>query len=131
MDMKKMLTAMGSVLALAGCATVSDYEKCVDDATKDYEALTGAISITEANLARGYAVHRSSQPYTYAGTCYDYQYQVSYSCPKNGYMTVSEPVAIDADLERQKLDMLRRQLNDSTRRANQGVAACQRQYPEG
>lgn len=123
--MRKII--VGTVLlGLGACATPR--EQCETAATKDYNVLLGAISVTQGNIARGYAVHKQTVPYTYASTCY--YGTVAYSCPQTGYRTQETPVAINVGEERRTLRALQSKVSAYKVRADEGIRQCAVQFPE-
>lgn len=125
-------TALLLAAALAGCATPR--QSCIYRATGDYRAAQEKIETIEENLERGYALHREQEPYFAGRTCY-YRHPATlevlpYSCSSTYWRTRTTPVAIDADLEKEKLQRLRRELPALQARAAAGTRQCQAQYPE-
>ena len=119
--------AVGVGLALAGCAT--PLEQCLSNAQRDYQDVLAAITATETNIDRGYAVHRQSVPYTYQGVCYHVDVG-NYSCPQTGYRTQETPVAIDINAEKIKLRTLRRSVSALQRSTEDASRQCRATYPE-
>ena len=124
----KLSGVLASVAMLSGCSTPQ--EDCISGATKDYRSLQASIAETSDNVSRGYAVHSQSVPYTYSGSCYDYNTQLYYTCPQTGYRTQESPVAIDVNQERKKLAEFNKLLPKYKDRADRAVAQCKVQYPE-
>ncbi len=86
------------------------------------------------NIARGYAVHRQSVPYTVPDTCYRTDPytndMIPYSCPKTAYRTQETPVAIDVAQERKKLSGYQKLLPKFKAQAEAGTRQCIAQYPD-
>ncbi|PCH70795.1 MAG: hypothetical protein COC12_07900 [Rhodobacteraceae bacterium] len=119
---------LGLLIVVAGCTTPK--EECLSGATQDYRTVQSLISETNSNIARGYAVHSQSVPYTYQGSCYSYAAATYYSCQQTGYRTQQTPVAIDVNAERVKLANYRRLLPQYEAQARAAVSQCNAQFPE-
>ncbi|MCL3883414.1 hypothetical protein [Marivita sp. GX14005] len=122
------LTALG----IAGCATPR--EQCISQANEQYRTAEAALATAQTNIARGYALHSQSVPYTVQNTCYrddpNSDVMIPYSCPSTQYRTETTPVPIDAANERQKVAEYRKILPQLRRQAAAGVQSCIAQYPE-
>ena len=126
---------MGALLSIttivAGCST--PLEQCVSNATNDYRIVQRVISEAEGNVARGYALHTESIPYTVNQTCYRNDpityVAIPYSCPQTAYRTQTTPVAIDVAEERRKLTGYRKLAPQYAAQANAGIAQCEAQFP--
>lgn len=118
------LAALGFVGA---CATPK--EQCISEATLNLKTLNGLISETEGNIARGYAIHKQSVPYTYSGTCFN-QIVGAYACPQTGSRIQETPVPIDVSDQRKKLVIFKKQLPEAERVAAHKVKHCEATYPE-
>ncbi len=112
---------------LAGCAT--PLEQCINTVQAEYRNTLALRAETNANIARGYALHTQSVPYQYTSVCYN-PYVGSYSCQQTGYRTQETPVAIDVNLERQKLRELDRLLPRLEQEASIATEQCRVTYPE-
>ncbi len=112
---------------LAACATPQ--EACISQARSEQRSIQKDISVAEANISRGYAVHSQTVPYTYVSTCYT-EAGEAYQCQENGTRVEETPVAIDISAERAKLAGLRARLSAAERRANAQIAQCRVNYPE-
>ena len=89
---KKVLIIAAAALTLSACQTTS-----------------GFIEQTQADLNRGYKVHRSVQAYecgSYSTWWNGYSYQQVYNS-KTCYKTIETPVALDRELEEKKLENAR------------------------
>ncbi|WP_282092002.1 hypothetical protein [Epibacterium ulvae] len=111
---------------LSACAT--PLERCIKTANSETATLNRLISETEKNLARGYAIHKTTVPYTYSGVCHNPTIG-SYSCPQTGYRTQETPVAIDVPLEKNKLSTLRAKLAPAQKTARQAEQQCHIAHP--
>lgn len=114
------LSLLPMLALLTACATPQ--ERCQRDATAALRAHQNLIASTQANVARGYAVHRQSVPYTYQGVCYDRD--IRYSCPRTGTRTEETPVAIDVAEERAKLKRLTAETGALQRRSQEALKNC-------
>ncbi|NOR63629.1 MAG: hypothetical protein GQ535_14190 [Rhodobacteraceae bacterium] len=123
----KLWLAVGVLGFLSAC--ISPQEACIGQANSQYSALLSSISETQANITRGFAIHRQRVPYTYTGTCYS-QYVGSYSCPQTGYRTQETPVAVNVSEERRKLQELQSLVSSYRAQSVSAVAQCRMQYPE-
>jgi hypothetical protein len=115
-----------SLLSLAACATPR--QQCEYEATKQHQALLRVIAQTEGNIARGYAIHRQSVPYTYTKTCYSGA--ISYACPATGYRTQETPVSINISEERRLLRAAVSKAKASEKNAMVALKQCANQFPE-
>lgn len=122
----KNLLLLVPILFISACATPR--EQCIADASYRYNVLVSAISKTEQNIARGYAIHEQSVPYTYPGVCY--YGTVTYSCPKTGYRIQETPVAVNVNEERRTLAALKSRFSKEKSLAQSGIAQCQAIHPK-
>lgn len=125
--MRKIFPLTAIALTLAACATPQ--ERCISGVRSEQARITSEIRVIEGNIARGYAIHRQSVPYTFIGTCYD-KTRARYACEKNDTRIVETPVAIDISEERRKLAPLRGRLVAVQARVDANVAQCRAQFPE-
>lgn len=121
------------VLAIAACGTPQD--RCIRAATQELRTLDTLIAETEANLARGYGYetreivrHVWTWCDDYLGPDHRYHRRM---CFEPVYDTVERPVAIDPEAEARKLDALKSRRAALARRAQDAVAACRAEFPEG
>ena len=95
---------------LGGCGEQSPQTKC-RYALGELQGLERTIKESKTAIERGYKIHYSKQPTTYAGTCstnvpgYMPRY---YQCMKNGTTTVENPVAINTQEEKRRLRLYER-----------------------
>jgi hypothetical protein len=117
---------------LTACATPR--EQCIAGATQEYRNVEAAIATAQGNIARGYALHTQTVPYTVTSTCYrndPYRNLVlPYPCPSTQYRTQTTPVAIDVPEERRKLADYQKILPQLKARAQVQVQQCMAQFPE-
>ncbi len=121
------LTGLALVLGLASCATPQ--QRCIAGASADVRTLKSQIETAEANIARGYALHRQSIPITNTRVCYDAKKR-PYTCHRTAYRQIETPVTIDIGNEKAKLASLKSKLGQAQRKAAAGIRACRQTYPE-
>ena len=126
MTPNKFLITLGPILIVSACATPR--EQCISQVSQNYNVLVSAISNTEQNIFRGYAVHKQSVPYSYPGICY--AGAITYSCPKTGYRTKETPVAVNVNEERRRLATLKGNFSREKTVAENGIAQCQAAHPK-
>ncbi|MEC7762386.1 MAG: hypothetical protein VX874_10810 [Pseudomonadota bacterium] len=124
--MKPFLAAIAALVALSAC---TEQEMCVIRNTQDLRSAESRISTLEGNVARGYAIHRTTEPYTYTGVCRDRNGD-PYRCTKTDFRSVERPVAINIADQRAQLQSLRLQLPALQEKANLARSQCAQLYPE-
>ncbi|MAM60689.1 hypothetical protein [Maritimibacter sp. UBA3975] len=124
--MKSRLFALAALLALAAC---TEQDLCVLRNTQDLRAAESRIGELEGNVARGYAIHRSTEPYEYRAVCRDRDGE-PYECTKTDFRTVETPVPIDVADQRRQLAALKARLPALQEKANLAKAQCAQLYPE-
>jgi uncharacterized coiled-coil protein SlyX len=124
--MKSFPVIAAALVALAAC---SEQDLCVIRNTQDLRAAQSRIAELEGNVARGYAIHRTTEPYEYRGVCRDRSGE-PFECTKTDFRTVEKPVSIDVADQRRQLAALRAQLPEMQEKANSAKAQCARLYPE-
>ena len=112
---------------LAACATPQ--EQCINTASNEVRTITSAISTAKGNIARGYAIHSSTESYEVPTVCYDAA-KKPYRCYEYDTRTIKTPVSINVAEERRKLANLQKRLPAATRKMNAGVKSCRAQFPE-
>lgn len=123
--------ALPALLALAACATPQ--ETCISSANRDLRVINGLIAETRANIERGFAVNEVQEVVSVRDTCKgktETGEEFTFSCNRPETVTNREPVAIDLNAEKAKLESLeQRQLQ---LQANQQavIAQCRAQFPE-
>jgi len=122
----KKISLLAATLFVSACATPR--EQCISDVSSNYDALVSAISKAEQNIARGYAIHRQTVPYTYSKTCQ--KGNKTYPCPETRYRTEETPVMINISEERSKLIAMKRRKSKERVLAQKGILQCQAVYPE-
>ena len=124
--MKPLLSGLAALVLLTAC---TEQDLCVIRNTQDLRAAESRIAELEGNVARGYAIHRSTEPYEYRGVCRDREGE-PYECLKTDFRTVEKPVAIDVADQRRQLAALKARLPEMQEKANIAKAQCAQLYPE-
>lgn len=128
----KLLPLIAAAALLSACATPR--EQCISGATEQYRSVETAMATAQGNIARGYALHTQTVPYTVTSTCYrndPYRNLVlPYPCPSTQYRTQTTPVAIDVSEERRKLADYQKILPQLKEQAQAQVQQCMAQFPE-
>ena len=125
---KLRLPAVGIALILLGaCATPQ--KQCIARETAEYRAVSAQIEELEETLARGYALHRQTVPYTKTRICH-VKGKRYVPCPTTRFHTIETPVSVDIDDTREKLARLKAQRTKLAPAAATARAACIRAYPE-
>ena len=117
----KILGLIALPLLLAGC--LSPLERCIAQANRPAVATASAITETQGNIARGYAIHTKTVPYPIMYFCTPPGERAHY-CTRQGYRTVETPVAINIDQERRKLASLSKILTRQKTEAQRATAQC-------
>lgn len=124
--MKPVLAALAALVVLSAC---TEQDMCIYRNTQDLRAAESRIQELEGNVARGYAIHRTTEPYTYTGVCRDKDGK-PYECTKTDFRTVEKPVSIDIADQRAQLAALRSQLPAFQEKASLARSQCAQLYPE-
>ena len=119
--------ALPALAILAACATPQ--EQCINTASSQVRTMQALINTTQGNIARGYAIHSSQEPYEVIDVCYDAD-DNPYNCFHTEYRTKETPVAIDVAEERRKLAQLKRRLPAEKRKMDAAIANCRIQFRE-
>ncbi|MCK0142924.1 hypothetical protein [Aliiroseovarius sp. F20344] len=122
------VAAFGAMLALlSACATPQ--QQCIARETSEYRAVTAQIAKLEETLARGYALHRQSVPYTDTRICYTKD-KKPFPCRRTRFHTIETPVSVDMDDVQKKLARLKAHQRKLEPRAIAARDACVRAYRE-
>lgn len=124
--MKPFLAALAGLTLLSAC---TEQDLCILRNTQDLRSAESRISELEGNVARGYAIHRTTEPYTYTGVCRDRNGE-PYECTKTDFRSVERPVSIDVADQRAQLASLRARLPALQEKANLARSQCAQLYPE-
>ncbi len=122
-----VLIGLACVLGLAACATPQ--QRCVAQATADVRSLQAQIKTTEATIARGYALHRQSVPYTRTRICHNKE-GLAFPCHRTGFHRIETPVTVDIDNEKAKLAQMKAKLAKVLPKALAAAKQCRKTYPE-
>jgi hypothetical protein len=125
--MKIFVLPIFAVSLLAACATPQ--ERCVSSAKRDYNAIQQRVNKVQSDIARGYAVHKTREPFTVMGTCVNKNKEY-YSCPRTDYRVVEKPVSLDIAQERVKLKDLENRASIAYDRMIDQVSQCRYIHPE-
>lgn len=124
---------LSALLLLTACATPQ--QQCVDTATRDLRVIDSLIAETEGNLARGFA-YVETTTFTptmqfcgggWGGNTIGFGTQM---CWVNQPTPIQQPVAIDVNAEKAKLNSLRQRRVQQERAAQAALAQCQAQFPQ-
>lgn len=112
---------------LSACATPQ--QQCIHTVSAEARALQAQIRETQATVARGYAVHKQTVPYTSTNVCYNKEKQ-PFLCPQTQFKRIETPVTVDIAAEKAKLAQLKTRFAKVQRKALSGIEACKKTYPE-
>jgi len=118
-------------LILAACATPR--EQCINDASRELRVLTGLISETQENLARGYAVETVQDVQVITTTCTGTNEDGStftFPCQETETRESTVPVAIDLAAEQAKLTSLLARQSQLQSATNAAIQQCVLIHPE-
>ncbi|MGR3362589.1 MAG: hypothetical protein ACU0CY_00260 [Maritimibacter harenae] len=124
--MKPLLALVAAALLLTAC---TEQDMCVYRNTAELRATESRINELEGNIARGYAIHRTTEPYTFTGVCRDKDGK-PFECTRTEFREVERPVAIDVADQRRQLRALKVKLPELEREAAAARAQCAQLYPE-
>lgn len=116
-----------ALLALTACATPQ--QRCISDAAQTLRKAERKANRIEANIDRGYAIHRQTILVPVAETCEDAKGN-SYACVDHDHRTIETPVAIDIAEERRKLAELRKIIQREQPKVARATKSCVAQFPE-
>ena len=116
-------------LLLAACATPQ--QRCEIQATRDLRVVNELIAETQATLQRGYAFQTVQNTRPVATFCWGGSYGDAWGsgyglCWNNTSYTTREPVAVNLDEERAKLQTLLNKREELEVRARAQIEACGR-----
>ena len=115
------------LISLGACATPQ--AQCIARETAEYRAVSKQIRELEETVARGYALHRQSIPYTETRICRPKD-KPAFACPRTRFHTIETPVSVDMGDARKKLSRLKAHRSKIEPEALASRAACIRAYPE-
>ena len=133
MNRRHFLLGSVAFAALTACATPQ--QQCVNTATYDLRVLDSLIAETEGNLQRGFAYQESiavTPQWQFCGGGWGgYNLNVgTQMCWVNQPTPVQQPVAIDVNAEKAKLNSLRQRRAQQERATQAALAQCQAQFPQ-
>ncbi|GGL52128.1 hypothetical protein [Wenxinia marina] len=129
--MRPVLPALAAILVLAGC--LSPREACIASVSRELNTINSLIAETQGNLARGYALEERTEIYTVPRRCDGTNADgttFTYSCPEQRTRSRNEPVAIDLNAERAKLNSLLERRASMEAGTNAAVRQCIASNPE-
>lgn len=115
------------LMILSACATPQ--QQCIARETSDYRALLAQIAEVEATIARGYALHRQTIPYSEARFCKTSSGAV-YPCKRTRFHRLETPVTVDISAQRKQLKVLKSKRAKLSPRAQAAIAACRHAHRE-
>lgn len=113
-------------LLLAACETPR--EACVSSANRELRTLNILVDETRLNIARGYAIGTRQEVRMVSNTCRTQTPEgviTTFPCDKTEIVDVEQPVAIDLNAERAKLDSLLERQAQMNRQLQPVLAQCQ------
>ena len=118
-------------LILAACATPR--EQCINDATRELRTINSLVAETEQNIQRGFALNEVQEVRVIQTTCTGTNADGSiftFDCEETQTFDRTEPVAIDLNAERAKLNSLLERQRQVQSRADAAVQQCVLIHPE-
>lgn len=118
-------------LILAACATPR--EQCINDATRELRTITSLVNETQANIDRGFALEEVQEVRVIQTLCTgtnDDGSTFTFECEETQTFDRTEPVAIDLNAERAKLDSLLERQSQLQARADAAIQQCVLIHPE-
>ncbi len=113
-------------LFLAACETPR--EACISGANRELRTINALIDETRGNLARGYAIGVRQEVRTISETCRTESPEgiiTTFPCDRTEIVDVSEPVAVDLNAERAKLESLLQRQFQMQSQSQAVIAQCQ------
>ena len=136
------MTCNPAILLLLGllpaCAT--PLQQCINQVSAEYLEVSAQIVETRANIERGYALHVQTVPFR-PNDCYFNRWGNNNRDPFDDYWdtffdcstrltTITIPVAVDMNDQRQRLRALEARLPELAGPTRDGVAMCRQQFPQ-
>lgn len=118
-------------LLVTACATPR--EACINTVNSELRVLDGLIAETRGNLSRGYAIEERQELRTINRTCETTSPRgivTRVDCSDTETITRTEPVAIDLNAERAKLESLEERQAQNRINADNARAQCIAANPE-
>ena len=113
-------------LVLAACETPR--EACISNATRELATVSRLVVETRGNIQRGYAIGTRQVVQTIAETCRTQNEEgliTTFPCDRTEIVDIEEPVAVDLNAERAKLDSLLERQAQMQRQSDAVIAQCQ------
>lgn len=113
-------------LVLAACETPR--EACVSNATRELATVSRLVVETRGNIQRGYAIGTRQVVQTVPETCRTQNEEgliTTFPCDRTEIVDIEEPVALDLNAERAKLDSLLERQAQMQRQSDAVIAQCQ------
>jgi hypothetical protein len=114
------------LLLLTACETPR--EACISNANRELITLSRLVEETRGNLARGYAIGIRQEVRTIPETCRTQNAEgliTTFPCDRTEIVDINEPVAVDLNAERAKLDSLLERQAQMQRQSQAAIAQCQ------
>ena len=114
------------LLALTACETPR--EACISSANRELSTLNSLVNETRLNIARGYAIGTRQEVRVVQDTCRTQSPEgviTTFPCDETEIVDVDQPVAIDLNAERAKLDSLLERQAQMNRQLQPVLAQCQ------
>lgn len=128
----KPIAALGLLAVLAACGTPQ--EQCIARNTRDLRTVNHLVAESQENLRRGYALVETTIMVPEWQDCEVYVDDAGKEhvkqCIQHVPKTTTKPMAIDLNVERDKLESLMAKRDQLEREAQSVVAQCRAQYPE-
>ena len=118
-------------LILTACATPR--EACINDANRELRTIDRLVIETRANLARGFALEERQEVRVVRADCEGENEDgttFTFRCDQTETFTRREPVAIDLNAERAKLQSLEERQRQMRVNRDSAIAQCQAQFSE-
>lgn len=113
-------------LVLAACETPR--EACISNATLELATVSRLVAETRGNILRGYAIGTRQVVQTIPETCRTQNAEgliTTYPCDRTEIVDIDEPVAVNLNAERAKLDSLLERQAQMQRQSDAVIAQCQ------
>ena len=112
-------------LVLAACETPR--EACITNATRELATVSRLVAETRGNILRGYAIGTRQVVQTIPETCRTQNAEgliTTYPCDRTEIVDIDEPVAVDLNAERAKLESLLERQAQMQRQSDAVMPTC-------
>lgn len=119
-----------AVLLLSAC--LDPQQACLDRADRDLRVVRNLIDDTEATLARGYAIRSETRIVNYNTFCLGHHGRHNTGavfCDRTRVVTSRTPIAVDLNVERRKLESLKRKEQELQAKTQSALASCETSEP--